>query len=312
MNFVQNASFPEVEIPPAEGKFSYRNQWDVVMAAFREAGLRVGEPPEERRVASPCADFAWFFVVEGLDQHTEVLVTDQEITPEREAAILRGAFGVMLDHPETSFHIYSHEPISDKLRTALSDSAAGRFLRRVGVEVPIGDIRPMGVPHVAPRIARILAECWAIPFDLDEPGEAMETLDGVVMEFRGKVARDKLLEQPKEILTPPLAALGLLVAEILRRHLPGPARIHATIPHAEVERQSDDRLKNQDWAFVMAVAGSEELQYVYGPGRVFTRYCQGDQQRLIDLLPSEIAHPESEAALSFVESLPDDPSAQGD
>lgn len=308
MNFVQNAAFPDIEIPPAEGAFSYRNVWDVVMNAFRGAGFQVSEPPPARRAESPCADFAWFFVVEGLDQHTEVLVTDQEISRKREASVLRGAFGVMVDQPETSFHIYSHHGLSSRLTTALSDTAAGRFLRRIGVEVPIADIRPMGVPHVAPRIAKIISECWALPFDLDEPGEAMETLDALIMEYRGKAPPTKLLEQPKVILRPPLAAIGLAVAEILRRHLPGPARVHATVPRAEVERQEDDRLAKQDWAFVMAVAGGTELQYVYGPGRVFTRYCQGIEQRLVDLLPSEIAYPESEAALSFVESLPDDPS----
>jgi len=308
MNFIQVAGFPDVEIPPPEGQFSYRNQWDVVMEAFREAGYQVREPAAGARSASPCADFAWFFIVEGLDQHTEVLVTDQPITHEREAAILRGAFGVMVDYPESSFHIYSHDEISHKLQTALSDSAAGRFLRRVGVEVPIGEIRPMGVPHVAPRLAQMVCECWGVAFDLDEPGEALEILDALVLEYRGDIRGDEILDHPQEILTPPLAAIGLLVADLLRRHLPGPARIHATIPHAEAERQTDDRLEAQDWAFVMAVAGGDKLEYVYGPGRVFTRYCQGRHQKLVDLLPDEIAHPESEAALSFVESLPDDPS----
>ncbi len=306
MSLIQNAEFPRVEIPPQEGAFSYRNRWDEVMRAFVDAGFAVREPPPRRRTESPCADFAWFFVVDGLDRHNEVLVTDQPIDADREEAILRGAFAVVRDHPDAALHIYNPDPLSQRLTTSLSDTARGRFLRRIGVEIPIDEIKPRGVPHVAPRIVSLIDECWGVSLDLDVPGEALELLDGIVMEYRAGADKDALLATPGAILTPPLAALGVVVAEVLRRNLPGPARVHASIPRAEPSRHADERLKNQDWAFVLAVAGGEQLQYVYGPGKVFTRYCQGDEQRLIDLLPREIAHPESEAALDFVQSLKDD------
>lgn len=308
MSMIQHPDFPRVEIPPMDGTFSYRNRWDEVMSAFREAGFKVREPPEQRRAESPCAGFAWFFVVDGLDRHHEVLVTDQPILPEREEAILRGAFSVVSSYSDAAFHIYNPDPLTPRMRTALLDTAAGRFLRRVGVEIPIGEIRPKGVPHVGVRIAEIMADCWNYEIDLDSAGPTLEWLDRIVMEYRSQAEPDDILPTPGAILTPPLAAMGIVVAELLRRHLPGPVKVHAAPAKAEAERQEDERLRNQDWAFVLAVAGGDELRYVYGPGRVFNRYCQGTRQKLVDLVPEEITHPESEEALNFVQSLPDDPS----
>ena len=305
MNLIQHAGFPALEIPTAEGNFSYRNAWNGVMTAFHDAGFRVREPRDERRTMSPCHDFAWFFVVTGLGRHHEVLVTDQVITPDKEEKILRGAFGVVNQYPDAAMHVYSAEDLSPRMRTALADTPAGRFLRRVGVEVPIADIRPMGVPYVAPRIVALMEECWKRPIDLDAPGAVLEWLDDVVMEYRGDVSPEALLPTPGAVLTPPLAAIGVVVADILRQHLPGPTKVHASAPRAGFERQEDDRLEAQDWAFVVVLAGGQELQYVYGPGTVFARYCQGDDQDLVSLLPREIAFPDSEEARAFVESLPD-------
>mgnify|MGYP006971746781 CR=1 FL=1 len=305
MNLIQHAGFPVVEVPPAQGNFSYRNAWNEVMTRFHEAGFRVREPRSERRELSPCHEFAWFFVVAGLGRHHEVLVVDQVLTPVKEEAILRGAFGVINQYPDAALHVYSAEELSPRMCTALADTPAGCFLRRVGVEVPISDIRPMGVPYVAPRIVALMEECWRKTIDLDSPGEVLAWLDDVVMEYRGDRSREVLLPTPGAVLTPPLAAIGLVVADILRRHLPGPTKIHAAAPRGGFERQEDDRLEAQDWAFVVVVAGGKELQYVYGPGTVFARYCQGDDQSLVSLLPPEIAFPDSEEARAFVESLPD-------
>lgn len=305
MNLIQHAGFPDLQIPTAQGNFSYRNSWNEVMTAFHEAGYRVREPKATRREMSPCHGFAWFFVVAGLGRHHEVLVVDQVLTPDKEEAILRGAFGVIDQYPDAALHVYSAEDLSPRMRTALADTPAGRFLRRVGVEVPIADIRPMGVPYVAPRIVTLIEECWKRPLDMDDPGPVLEWLDDVIMEYRGDRSPSELLPTPGAVLTPPLAAIGLVVADILRQHLPGPTKIHAAAPRAGLERQEDDRLMAQDWAFVVVVAGGKELQYVYGPGTVFARYCQGDDQSLLELLPREIAFPDSEEARAYVESLPD-------
>jgi hypothetical protein len=306
MNFVQCTDFPSVVIPPAVGSFSYRNAWNEVMSAFHDAGFRIREPKPERLQLSPCHDFAWFFVVAGLDRHHEVLVVDGEFTPEMDRGILSGAFGVITQSPDAAFHIYSAHPVTARLKTALSDTPAGRFLRRVTVEFPVQDIRPMGVQYVAPRIAQLLGECWNQPVDLDSPGATLQWLEDVVMAFRGDADPDDLLDTPGSILTPPLAAIGLVVAEVLRRHLPGTTKIHASGPRAGFERTEDDRLSAQDWSFVVVVAGGEELEYVYGPGAVFGRYCQGRDQELVSLLPAEIAFPESDQAAAYVKSLPDD------
>ncbi len=306
MNFVQRPDFPSVTIPPAAGSFSYRNAWNEVMTAFHEAGFRIREPKPERLGLSPCHDFGWFFVVAGLDRHHEVLVVDREFTPEMDEAILSGAFGVITASPDAAFHIYSAYPVSPRLRTALSDSSSGRFLRRVTVEMPLSDVRPMGVQYVAPRIAQLMAQCWDHPVDLGSPGETLVWLEDRVLEFRGDAGQDDLLDTPGSILTPPLAAIGLVVADVLRRHLPGTTKIHPAGPRAGFERAEDDRLCAQDWAFVVVVAGGEELEYVYGPGAVFGRYCQGRDQGLVDLLPREIAFPESDEAAAYVASLPDE------
>ena len=305
MSLIQYDGFPDMKIPPMEGPYSYRNRWQEVIEAFAAAGFVVREPTERRRQASPCYDFAWYFVVSGLDRHHEVLVTDQPLTPDREEAILRGAFGMIEDRPGMAFHVYAPDKLSARLRTALSDTPAGRFLRRIAVEIPIADIRPMGVPHVAPRIARLMELCWQRKIDLDAPGDLLAWLDDVIMEYRGIDDPDEQLPTPGDVLTPPLAAIGLVVAELLRRHIPGPARVHASVARVEHERSEDDRLEAQDWAFVIAVAGGAELDYLYGPGKVFARYCQGQEQTLTELLPPEIAFPGSDAALDYVKNLPD-------
>jgi len=305
MNLVQHPDFPVMEVAPMEGPFSYRNAWNEVMKAFHTAGFRVREPKAERRTLSPCHNFAWFFVVAGLDRHHEVLITDQPLTPEMEEAVLSGAFGAVTAYPDAAFHIYSPEPLSQRLITALSDTPTGRFLRRVSVELPLADIRPMGVPYVAPRVATIMSECWNRVVDLDSPGPLLRWLEDVVMELRGDRGPDDLLPTPGAILTPPLAAIGLLVAEILRRHLTGPTKIHPSAAGSGFDRQGDDRLETQDWAFVVAQAGGNELKYHYGPGTVFARFCQGVEQSLVELLPPEIAFPESDEAEAYVESLPD-------
>ena len=305
MNLIQHPDFPAVEVAPMEGAFSYRNAWNEVMKVFHTAGFRVREPNAERRTLSPCNTFAWFFVVAGLNRHHEVLVTDQPLLPDMEEAVLSGAFGVVAAYPNAAFHIYSPEPLSQRLVTALSDEPAGRFLRRVSVDLPLADIRPMGVPYVAPRITKILGECWGRTVDLDAPGHLLSWLEDVVMELRGDRGPDDLLPTPGAILTPPLAAIGLVVAEVLRRHLPGPTKVHPSAAGAGFDRQEDDRLETQDWAFVVAQAGGNELKYHYGPGTVFARYCQGAEQSLVSLLPAEIAFPESDEAAAFVESLPD-------
>jgi len=305
MNLVQHPDFLEVEVEPMQGPFSYRNAWNEVMKAFHAAGFRVREPRAERRTLSPCHNFAWFFVVAGLDRHHEVLVTDQPMTAEMEEAVLSGAFGVVSAYPNAAFHIYSPEPIGQRLITALSDTPTGQFLRRISVELPLSDIRPMGVPYVAPRVAAIMGECWNLTVDLDAPGPLLTWLEDVVIGLRGDIGDEELLPTPGAILTPPLAAIGLVVAEVLRRHLPGPTKIHPSAAGAGFDRQEDDRLETQDWAFVVAQAGGEELKYHYGPGTVFARYCQGAEQRLVSLLPAEIAFPESTEAAAFVESLPD-------
>lgn len=312
MNLVHHPDFPDFKIPPMEGPFSYRNRWQEVMEAFAKAGFEVREPTERRRQASPCYDFAWYFVVGGLDRHHEVLVTDQAMTPDREEAILRGAFGMIEERPGMAFHMYSGDKLSARLRTALSDTPAGRFLRRIAVEIPIGDIRPMGVPHVVPRIVRMMEQCWQHTVDLDSPGEVLQWLDDVIMQYRDHVEPDEQLPTPGDVLTPPLAAIGLVVTEILRQQLPGPARVHASVARAEHDRLDDDRLEAQDWAFVIAVAGGAELEYVYGPGKVFTRYIQGHDQTLLGLLPKEIAFPLSPEALALVNKLPDDPTVEED
>ncbi len=312
MNLVQHPDFPDVKVGPMEGPFSYRNHWQEVMEAFAAAGFEVREPNERRRQASPCYDFAWYFVVSGLDRHHEVLVTDQPMTPDREEMILRGAFGMIEERPGMAFHVYSADKLSARMRTALADSPAGRFLRRVAVEIPISDIRPMGVPHVVPRILRMMEQCWQHKIDLDAPGDVLQWLDDVIIEYRPTTDPDEQLPTPGDVLTPPLAAIGLVVTELLRQHLPGPARIHASVARAEHDRLDDDRLEAQDWAFVLAVAGGAELEYVYGPGKVFTRYCQGAEQTLLDLLPTELAFPLGPEAMALVENLPDDPTVEED